>query len=350
MANTVLIVLGMAGSGKSTFCHRLHSWLSGSNPKINSKTGLNDKVCGINLDPAVNEVKMPVHYDIRNTIDIDELMQKKQLGPNGAILTALNLFAAHIDVLISQIEELQPEYTIIDTPGQIEMFTTSVSGQIITQCLSGTKGVQVKMVYVVDGEKAQHPQCFISNMLFATSIHYRFKEQLLVAVNKSDVEGAEKIKKWAGDFESFSEALPEEGINTPLTQSIALWMEEFYSNFNLFYISAATGLGKTAFIAEVNRKEEEPGKDETEEIISSTEHTESQDESDLPEAPASVIESIIETLKKTTILCDKPSADASISADEESIESEKEEKSSGEKADREEENHINPSQNTQKIE
>ncbi|KAI5132525.1 uncharacterized protein NESG_01106 [Nematocida ausubeli] len=350
MANTVLIVLGMAGSGKSTFCHRLHSWLSGSNPKINSKTGLNDKVCGINLDPAVNEVKMPVHYDIRNTIDIDELMQKKQLGPNGAILTALNLFAAHIDVLISQIEELQPEYTIIDTPGQIEMFTTSVSGQIITQCLSGTKGVQVKMVYVVDGEKAQHPQCFISNMLFATSIHYRFKEQLLVAVNKSDIEGAEKIKKWAGDFESFSEALPEEGTNTPLTQSIALWMEEFYSNFNLFYISAATGLGKTAFIAEVNRKEEESAKEKTEEIISSTEHTESQDESDLPEAPASVIESIIETLKKTTILCDKPSADASISADEESIESEKEEKSSEEKADREEENHINSTQNTQKIE
>ncbi|EIJ88774.1 GPN-loop GTPase [Nematocida parisii] len=311
MTNTVLIVLGMAGSGKSTFCHRLHTWLSDKTMQINSRTGLNDAVCGINLDPAVQTVKMPVHYDIRDTIDIDELMQKKKLGPNGAILTALNLFAAHIDVLISQIEGLKPQYTIIDTPGQIEMFTTSVSGQIITQCLSKTKGVRVKMIYLVDGEKAQNPQCFISNMLFATSVYYRFREELLITVNKSDIEGAEQIKSWATDYDSFSGALPEDGMNTPLTNSIALWMEEFYSRFNLFYLSAATGMGKTAFIAEVDREIESKETSELHDVdLSDAQSNDSiiskeieTEEDKTPNAPANVIQNILDALKKTTIMC-----------------------------------------------
>lgn len=296
MDNTVLIVLGMAGSGKSTFCHRLYSWLSEKNIKIDSSTGLNSEVCGINLDPAAANVKMPVHYDIRDTVPIDNLMQEKKLGPNGAILTALNLFITQIDTFIEQIVELRPKYTVIDTPGQIEMFTTSVSGQILVKCLSQTKGIRVKMVYIVDGEKAQNPECFISNMLFATSIYYRFREKMLIVVNKSDIEGAERIKEWASNFDTFAEYLPEERTTTPITRSIALWMEEFYSAFNLSYVSSSTGMGKKLFLLEIDREAEEP--------LFTEENNDNNNEKDTYTAEHdTVIQNIIETLKKTTILC-----------------------------------------------
>ncbi|KAI5189491.1 GPN-loop GTPase [Nematocida minor] len=316
MDNTVLIVLGMAGSGKSTFCHRLYSWLSEKNLKIDSRTGLNDAVCGINLDPAAATVKMPLHYDIRDTVQIHDLMQQKKLGPNGAILTALNLFVTQIDTFISQIVELGPRYTVIDTPGQIEMFTTSISGQILTQCLSRTKGIRVKMVYVVDGEKAQSPQCFISNMLFATSIHYRFNEQLLVVVNKSDMEGSEKIEEWASSFETFAADLPEEEMSTPLTRSIALWMEEFYSNFSLLHVSAATGMGKRALIEEVDRREPDEQEETENKEEKSAECLQGKEESQKD----TVIQSILETLKRTTILCSSGKKEDEDESDEETKE------------------------------
>lgn len=48
----------------------------------------------INIDPAVLEVKFPAHIDIRDAVKYKMIMQSYKLGPNGAILTCLNIFAA----------------------------------------------------------------------------------------------------------------------------------------------------------------------------------------------------------------------------------------------------------------
>ena len=83
-APTVLIVMGMAGSGKTTFVHRLISYLSQQGKRTYN----------INLDPAVLEVNFPCNIDIRDSVKYKNVMKSYQLGPNGAILTSLNLFAA----------------------------------------------------------------------------------------------------------------------------------------------------------------------------------------------------------------------------------------------------------------
>lgn len=46
-------------------------------------------------------------------------MKEHELGPNGAILAALNLFCAQIDNTFADIEECEnaSEYVVIDTPG-----------------------------------------------------------------------------------------------------------------------------------------------------------------------------------------------------------------------------------------
>ena len=47
----------------------------------------------LNLDPAVNEVPYNVNIDIRDTVNYKKVMKEYNLGPNGGILTSLNLFA-----------------------------------------------------------------------------------------------------------------------------------------------------------------------------------------------------------------------------------------------------------------
>jgi GPN-loop GTPase len=48
----------------------------------------------LNLDPAVMEVNFPCNIDIRDSVKYKNVMKSYNLGPNGAILTCLNLFAA----------------------------------------------------------------------------------------------------------------------------------------------------------------------------------------------------------------------------------------------------------------
>lgn len=51
----------------------------------------------INLDPAVTKVPYKANIDIRDTVNYKEVMKQYQLGPNGGILTSLNLFASRFD-------------------------------------------------------------------------------------------------------------------------------------------------------------------------------------------------------------------------------------------------------------
>ncbi len=85
---TCIIVLGMAGSGKTTFVQRLTAEL------YRSKTS---QPYVVNLDPACREVPYPANIDIRDTVNYKQVMKQYQLGPNGGIVTSLNLFATKFD-------------------------------------------------------------------------------------------------------------------------------------------------------------------------------------------------------------------------------------------------------------
>mmetsp|Transcript_17620 Transcript_17620/g.16861 ORF Transcript_17620/g.16861 Transcript_17620/m.16861 type:complete len:80 (+) Transcript_17620:189-428(+) len=79
----------------------------------------------MNIDPAVLEVKFPTNIDIRDSVKYKSIMKSYKLGPNGAILTCLNIFAAQFDQAIKLIDGKrdQIDYVVIDTPGQIEAFS-----------------------------------------------------------------------------------------------------------------------------------------------------------------------------------------------------------------------------------
>ncbi len=55
------------------------------------------------------------------------------------------------------------KYVIVDTPGQIEIFTWSASGAIITEAFAS--GFPTMIAFIIDTPRCAHPQTFMSNML-----------------------------------------------------------------------------------------------------------------------------------------------------------------------------------------
>jgi GPN-loop GTPase len=234
----------------------------------------------INLDPAVRTVPFEPNIDIRDSINYKEVMKQYNLGPNGGILTSLNLFATKIDQILGLLEKraapdpakpnARPiKNIIVDTPGQIEVFVWSASGSILLDSLASS--FPTVIAYVIDTPRTSSTSTFMSNMLYACSILYKTKLPMILVFNKTDVKDAEFAKEWMTDFEAFQKALSEEeekgtfggegqggsGYMSSLLNSMSLMLEEFYRHLNVVGVSSMTGAGMDEFLGAVEEKRQE---------------------------------------------------------------------------------------------
>ncbi|GAA95520.1 uncharacterized protein L969DRAFT_92652 [Mixia osmundae IAM 14324] len=251
---TCIIVIGMAGSGKTTFLQRLNSHLhSQSKPPYI-----------LNLDPAVSHLPFKANIDIRDTVDYSEVMKQYNLGPNGGILTALNLFTTKFDQVLGFVEKRagSHKHVLLDTPGQIEIFTWSASGAIITDSLASS--LPTCVAYIIDTPRTTAPATFMSNMLYACSILYKTRLPFILVFNKTDVTPHHFALEWMRDFEAFQDALQqnrqstdEPGFMNSLLNSMSLMLDEFYKHLRAVGVSAMTGAGFDDFLRAVDEARKE---------------------------------------------------------------------------------------------
>ena len=240
----------------------------------------------LNLDPAVHSVPFDCNIDIRDSINYKEVMREYNLGPNGGILTSLNMFATKIDQIIGILEKRTAPDTekpktapinniIVDTPGQIEVFVWSASGSILLDSLASS--FPTVIAYIIDTPRTSSTSTFMSNMLYACSILYKTKLPMILVFNKTDVKDAEFAKEWMTDFEAFQGALRQEenggsfggteggnggigggsGYMGSLLNSMSLMLEEFYAHLSVVGVSSMTGKGIDDFFDAVATKTEE---------------------------------------------------------------------------------------------
>jgi GTPase SAR1 family protein len=156
-APVCVLIVGMAGSGKTTLMKQLQESTMNDddeeeveNEKVdgdnnvkkdddddddndednkesssqNTKKKKNMPAYCINLDPACLDVPYSPSIDIRDTVDYKQVMSQHHLGPNGAIMTSLNLYATKFDQVINILEQRADEnklseFLLVDTPGQV---------------------------------------------------------------------------------------------------------------------------------------------------------------------------------------------------------------------------------------
>ena len=141
------------------------------------------------------------------------------------------------------------DYIIVDTPGQIEVFNWSASGQIILDSLA--LSFPIVTSYVVDTARCRNPTTFMSNMTYACSIMYKTKLPFSVVFNKTDIIPFDFAKEWMTEFDSFLDALKpaESGYMASLSRALCLSMEEFYRQLRTSGVSSLTGDGMDSFLA-----------------------------------------------------------------------------------------------------
>lgn len=278
------LILGMAGSGKTTLVDALSSWLEDEediasalsqlavesqvsktltqSAQASSSSAVRNPLPGegayvVNLDPAVFQLPYEPNIDIRDTIKYKDVMREYSLGPNGAIITSLNIYATRFDQVIALIEKRAPEVKalIFDTPGQIETFTWSASGAIITESLAMV--LPTVVVFVIDTQRSQSAMTFVSNMLYACSIMYKTRLPMVVAFNKIDVVSCKFAQAWMDDFDAFDAALKEDNFVGTLARSMAMALEEFYKSMRSVGVSAQTGEGMQELVQAVQLAAEE---------------------------------------------------------------------------------------------
>ncbi|BFZ18340.1 hypothetical protein BsWGS_21379 [Bradybaena similaris] len=154
------LVIGPAGSGKSTYCSKL----------VNHCENIQRLVQIVNLDPAAEYFDYPIMADVRDLIQIDDAMEDTNLhfGPNGGLIFCMEYLANNFDWLHEQLDEQEDDYIIFDCPGQIELYThIPVMKQLVEKLQSWD--FRICAVFMLDAQFLVDAAKFVSGSLTALS-------------------------------------------------------------------------------------------------------------------------------------------------------------------------------------
>jgi len=182
-----IFITGTAGSGKSLLTSKLIQWYKDNNFFPIS----------LNLDPGVISLPYEPDVDVRNYIDIDKIMSQHDLGPNGALIMASDLIATKLDEIQDEVFNLNPDFVVVDTPGQIELFIFRASGPYFVSNFQSDNKINI---FTFDGILASSsPMNYISIALMATSVRLRLKISQIDVMTKRDliIDKLQEIMKWS---------------------------------------------------------------------------------------------------------------------------------------------------------
>lgn len=229
-----IFVSGTAGSGKSLLSSKLYDYYT--------KNGAFTAV--LNLDPGVENLPYSCDVDVRDFVDIVSIMQQYDLGPNGALVMAADLIASKIDDIQNEVNRVNPDYLIVDTPGQIELFAYRSSGRFLIDNITSEEKTSV---FLFDGALITTPVNFVSIALLATSIRLRLNLPTINVLTKTDLIGAnlKNILQWSSSLSTLESAIANDADGDTYTLTTNILRGLNLSGFaqGLIPISNVTGDG-----------------------------------------------------------------------------------------------------------
>lgn len=229
-----IFIVGTAGAGKSLLASRIFDYYT-----------RNGAFVGIlNLDPGVENLPYTCDVDVRDYVDIVSIMKQYDLGPNGAMIMASDLIASKIEQIQSDVDNVNPDYLIVDTPGQIELFAYRTSGPFFVQNFNAEQKVAL---FLYDGVLVTTPTNFVSVALLATSIKLRLNLPHINVLTKTDLieDKISDILKWSSSLTSLEDAIAKhaDGENYTLVTNILRGLNLGGFSQGLIPVSNASGDG-----------------------------------------------------------------------------------------------------------
>ncbi|KAF2165880.1 hypothetical protein M409DRAFT_23611 [Zasmidium cellare ATCC 36951] len=151
--STILIPTGPPGSGKSTLCNGLQQFMRAV-----------ARPCSVgNLDPANDNIPYEASFDVRELVNIEEVMEREELGPNGGVLWAMEEVEANIDWLLERLEDCE-ETILLDPPGQPELTTHHTALPRILHRLEKA-GYRIVIIQLLDSIVLTRPSLYLSSLI-----------------------------------------------------------------------------------------------------------------------------------------------------------------------------------------
>ncbi|GLH00315.1 GPN-loop GTPase 3 [Gryllus bimaculatus] len=138
------LVIGPAGSGKSTYCSML------------SKHGADMKrtIDVVNLDPAAEYFDYEPLADIRSLIEVSDAMEDSdlQFGPNGGLIFCMEYLLENNSWFEEALGDVEDDYIIFDCPGQIELYTHMNTMRDLVEILQNRLNFRLCAVFILDSQ------------------------------------------------------------------------------------------------------------------------------------------------------------------------------------------------------
>ncbi len=220
--------IGTAGSGKTHLTKAFSDYLEFK--KISHII--------VNLDPGAENLPYEPDVDVRERFTLEKIMEEYKVGPNGAQIIGADLVGTIADDLKDEIELYDAEIVLVDTPGQMELFTLRRSGEVIVRAFGD--GV---MVYLFDPIVSKTPSGFVSLVFMASSAVFRLKLPQVLVLSKADVleeEEVERIVEWSKNPERLYNDLTDERT---LSLDLFLMLKDLGLFRPLIPVSSLTGMG-----------------------------------------------------------------------------------------------------------
>jgi hypothetical protein len=240
----IAFIIGTAGSGKSLLTAAFSEWLKMSK----------QDVAVVNLDPGALKLPYSPDVDIRNYVDVGDLMEKYGLGPNGALIMAADLVADEVENISKDIETANADVVLVDTPGQMELFAFRASGPYIVNELTREPKV---VVYLFDAVFSVNPLNYVSNMFLSAAVYNRFFQPQVHLLSKCDLlpkKEVERITDWSANPRALEDSIEQlEGTKRLFSRNIVHAISQLGLKFLLIPVSAKTNQGLTNFNATLER-------------------------------------------------------------------------------------------------
>mmetsp|Transcript_7191 Transcript_7191/g.22337 ORF Transcript_7191/g.22337 Transcript_7191/m.22337 type:complete len:317 (+) Transcript_7191:3-953(+) len=175
------LVVGPPGAGKTTYCTGMQMLL-GSMKRPRTL---------VNLDPANDDLPYECDIDVRELVNVEDVMTELQLGPNGALMYAMEYIEVNLDWLVTRVRAATADaavpYVIFDCPGQVELYTHHEVMTKITQQLVKALDLRLVAVHLVDSTLCVDAYRYISAVLLSLAAMMQMELPHINVLSKIDM-------------------------------------------------------------------------------------------------------------------------------------------------------------------